>query len=731
MKTKTWFSQFISGVLNSYSQVFFSEHRVFALIILLVTFFDLFAGLSGLIAVLLTLFFGNLIGLNRNEVYRGIYGFNSLLVGLGLGIYFEPGGSYFLMLILATLLTLLLSVTMEGVIGKYSLPYLSVPFILAIWITTLATRQFEALGISDRGIYTLNDLYILGGNKLVTLYEWWNNISIPSSIKVYFLSLGAILFQFNVLSGLVIAIGLLYYSRIGFTLSLLGFYTAYIFYELAGANLSELNYSYIGFNYILTSIAIGGFFIIPSKSSYLWTVVLIPLVAILTTSLNTLFTSLGLPIYSLPFNIMVLMFLYVIKFRVRHTGNLQEVVIQQNTPEKNLYSFQNRLSRFGKEIRIPFRLPFWGEWTVSQGHSGEYTHKENWRYAWDFVIKDNSGKEFKNKGDHPEDYYCYGKDVLAPADGVIEAIEDGVEDNMIGEVDTLHNWGNTVVIKHLDFLFSKMSHLKEGSIKVKEGDKVKQGEILGRSGNSGRSPYPHLHFQFQATPYIGSATLYYPFGYYIQKKNGISMLKSFEIPKEEEQLSNIQVDSLLKNAFNLIPGKRLTFSLKQNGGGGTIQDWVVQTNIYNRSYIWCEQSNSYAYFQYDGSIFYFTHFEGSHSSLLYYFYLALYKVQLGFYQDLSVEDLYPTDHLVARKYLFLHDFIAPFISLLKARYRITYVSVDNKLTPSKIVLSSTAETWLRKRLLKRFSFTIHLGVQGIQSIEGKLKNKQIEAVCID
>ena len=68
-------------------------------------------------------------------------------------------------------------------------------------------------------------------------------------------------------------------------------------------------YSYIGFNYILTSIAVGGFFIIPSKRSYLWVILLIPIVAMITISLSRVFTLFSLPIYSLPFNLVVLLFL--------------------------------------------------------------------------------------------------------------------------------------------------------------------------------------------------------------------------------------------------------------------------------------------------------------------------------------------------------------------------------------------------------------------------------------
>ena len=82
---------FLRGIPNSYSQVFFSDNRVFAIILLLVTFIDLYAGIMGLVSVITTNLAGFLLGFDRRTLAKGMYGFNSLLVGLALGVYFEPG----------------------------------------------------------------------------------------------------------------------------------------------------------------------------------------------------------------------------------------------------------------------------------------------------------------------------------------------------------------------------------------------------------------------------------------------------------------------------------------------------------------------------------------------------------------------------------------------------------------------------------------------------------------
>lgn len=721
---------FWESLLNSYSQVFFSDSRLFAVLLLVVSFADFYAGLSGLMAVVITNMAGFLMGFDKRTVAKGLYGFNSLLVGLGLGIYFQPGTVIFIVIALTSIFTLFISVSLQGIIGKYGLPYLSVPFIIGASIITLATREFTTLGISERGIFMFNDLYILGGQKMVNLYEWWNNIQIGRPLRIYFISLGAILFQYNTLAGVLIAAGLLSTSRIGFTLSLLGFFTAYYFYEFTGASISELNYSYIGFNYILTSIALGGFFIIPSVRSYLWVVLLVPVVAILTISLSSIFAVFYLPVYALPFNIVVLLFLYILKFRINPSPHLAEVIIQQNSPEKNLYSYANDKLRFRHGLTT-VKLPFFGTWEVAQSHNGEYTHKGDWKHAFDFVIKDNKGLQYRGEGNNVSDYYCYNKPVIAPADGIVEHVVDNISDNEIGAANLRDNWGNSVIIRHNDYLYSSVNHLMPGSVPVKEGEKVKQGDIIGKCGNSGRSPYPHLHFQLQPAPYIGSKTLNYPVSYYIrQNAVGGFSLHNFSIPHEGDRLSNIEVNELIRNAFDLIPGRNISFSVDYNGVK-TVERWEVFADEYNNSYIRCEETGSVAYFVNDGNLMMFRHYEGRKRELLYWFYLSSFKLQQGFYQGMKVEDEYPLNLYIRKSIIIIQDFFAPFFRFLKSEYSMEYKSIDSLVSPSSVVLESTATNYFAGIVTRRAKVTLELNEKGLCAVKVEGQKINIIAKCTE
>ncbi len=155
-------------------------------------------------------------------------------------------------------------------------------------------------------------------------------------------------------------------------------------------------------------------------------------------------------------------------------------------------------------------LPFEGEWFVFWGGD---TKEENYHVesnaqkgAFDFLIKDQEGKSFKNEGKINEDYYAFGKRIISPSEGEVVLVVDGVKDNIPGKLNPIYLPGNSVIIKtdNNEFLF--FAHFIKDSIVVSEGQAVKQGDLLGLCGNSGNSSEPHLHFHVQNVEDMNEAT---------------------------------------------------------------------------------------------------------------------------------------------------------------------------------------------------------------------------------
>jgi len=719
----------LPATLNSYSVVFFLNNKLFALGILLLTFFNFYAGLSGLIAILTAVLIANSMGFDKEQLRKGLYSFNALLIGLGMGTFFDPGIVYFSLLLLAVLLTLVLSVTLGGWLGKYGLPYLSIPFVIGFWLIVLPSSTFENLGLTHRNIYWINTAYSVGGSELVNFLQAIDGISIHKMADTYLRALSSVFFQNNLISGLIIAVLLLVSSRIAFSLTLLGFLSASFFASFTGSDTTGFSYYNIGANYIMTALAVGGFFVIPSGKSYLWTFLLVPLTSVVLLFMTKLLGFMQLPVFSLPFSIVVILFLYFLMLRKTPT-DLALTPIQHYTPEANLYSYANNKIRLSQLFFHPIQLPFWGEWMISQGYEGSYTHKGEWSKAYDFILLDEELKSYSSDGRRCEDYLCYNKPVLAPADGFVEEIIDQVEDNEIGANDTRNNWGNTITIRHQPGLYTQLSHLRKGTFKVAKGDQVKCGDVLANCGNSGRSPQPHLHFQVQTSPKPGSKTIDYPFAYYLQTHNNKLRISSFANPAEGETVSGVRKLTLLKKSFDFAPDSVLEFTFKDEHGADHYEKWIAYTDAYNNNYLYCSQTKSIAYYVNDGTMFYFTTFYGSKKSLLYYFYLTAFKVLLGYYQDLRIADTLPLNSL-QNKYgmIWLHDFIAPFTNKVCANYSMRQTEGDDAYHPQSLTLVSQIDLSVFGKIHPESKSTILLRDNRITKFTFSNKTTYLEATC--
>jgi murein DD-endopeptidase MepM/ murein hydrolase activator NlpD len=151
--------------------------------------------------------------------------------------------------------------------------------------------------------------------------------------------------------------------------------------------------------------------------------------------------------------------------------------------------------------RTPMQLPFRGEWFVFWGGDNEQVNHHvavrGQRRAADLMIQGADGLSHKDNGRRNEDYFVYGKEILAAATGTVVTAIDGVPDNEPGSMNTLCLVGNCLIIDQGSGEYALYAHLQPSSLRVHRGDKVSQGQVLALCGNSGNSSEPHLHFHVQ------------------------------------------------------------------------------------------------------------------------------------------------------------------------------------------------------------------------------------------
>ncbi len=97
---------------------------------------------------------------------------------------------------------------------------------------------------------------------------------------------------------------------------------------------------------------------------------------------------------------------------------------------------------------------------------------------------------------NPEAYAIFGAELRAPCTGRVIATEGNMPDFRVPEEDTVNRLGNHVVLS-CDGVEIVLAHMRQGSLKVRPGERVETGALLGEVGNSGASTEPHLHIHAQ------------------------------------------------------------------------------------------------------------------------------------------------------------------------------------------------------------------------------------------
>ena len=473
------------AILRTYAAVLFSRSAAVGLLLLLATVTAPRALVGGLLAVVAALGAARLLELEHEAITDGSYGASALLLGLGAGQTLGISVTTVAVLLVLAPLCVLLTAALRSWLGSANLPLLSIPFLIMFYLL---------LGL----LPVTNLSYTVPASDTMTM--------LPEGVATLLRSVGAIFFLPRWDAGALVLIALLLHSRIAVLLAGMAWATVFCLKLLLPQLAASEHLSILTLNAVFTAIAIGGVWFVPSPSS-----MLLALLGVLLSTLLTLGTAeplfrLGVPVLIVPFNATVLIMLLASRQRA-WDRRPKSVDFSPGTPEENLAYFRTRMLRFRWLYPTRFRLPVRGTWICTQGVDGPLSHMGRWRHAFDFEVTGADGKLHEGEGTEPKDYYCFRLPVLAAAGGTVVKVENQVADNECGKINLQQNWGNYVVLQHAPSLFSLVAHLQRGSVKVVEGQQVRQGELLGLCGNSGRSPRPHVHFQLQSGNRPGDPTL--------------------------------------------------------------------------------------------------------------------------------------------------------------------------------------------------------------------------------
>src|SRR5580704_2527010 len=176
------------------------------------------------------------------------------------------------------------------------------------------------------------------------------------------------------------------------------------------------------------------------------------------------------------------------------------------------FAFDTPATPVDKKPVVVIGAPLTGdEWVAANGPSNTSGHRRalipvngrayiSQRYAIDWVELYPDGKTYQGDPADNKNYRAYGHEIHAVADGIVTETKDGLPQNTPGAKSlaipiTLETIGGNHVITDMgNGLYAFYAHMQPGTLRVKVGDKVHRGQVLGLLGNTGNSSEPHLHF---------------------------------------------------------------------------------------------------------------------------------------------------------------------------------------------------------------------------------------------
>ena len=587
------YKSLVYSALKPYSALLFLNNKYAGLALLVITFINPSVAISGLVAVAFAILFAEYLEFKEAYLAQGFYIYNSLLVGMGIGYIFSPSLMSIALIAIVSSFTFMLSFMLNRLFSLYKIPILSLPFSIVTMFVYLASLKYSGL------------LSTLVNNS--ARYD----ISLPLIISAFFKSFGTIFFLPSNIAGIAMFLLVLYFSRITAIMALVGFYAGVGIHSFLLGSFTQALHDGYAFNYILVAIALCGVFLLPTLKNFILALMGVAMSVVLTDAIGILFNYYAIPVFTLPFNITVIVFIFMLSLIYYKEFNAEI----KSTPEESLSNYLSKIFRFG-ELRAKISLPFSGKWSVYQAFDGEWTHKGRYKYAYDFVKKDGK-KSYKNRGLQLQDYYAFGESVLAPTSGYVVAMRHDLVDNIIGEVDTINNWGNYIIIKSDNGFFVEISHLMQYSISVEVGAYIQNNNIIAKCGNSGYSPQPHIHIQVQELGLLGGFTQKFCFSEYFQEDK----LLLNTLPKLGESIYSAVLDKSISSRFIYILDDIFRYEILEKGVKKGEVSFIVKMDEYGAFFLEDEEKNK-LYFYNDLKEFYFYNYVGKDSHLKWLFILA-------------------------------------------------------------------------------------------------------------
>ncbi len=267
-------------------------------------------GILGLATSTLTAY---LLGADRTLIRNGLFGFNGILVGIGLAFFLNYNGLLIGYIILGGALSTVAFMALANLLSVWDMPALTAPFVLTAWLLLFAVLLFANLRPNLLFIApAAPNVRVLPPTALREAATGVGAIGLTpvNMTNALFRGIGEVMFQDKLATGVIFLFAIFVNSRISalfaFLGSVLGGWTAWTI----GASGIAIFHGLYGFNSVLTGIALGGLFYVLTWRSAIYALVAAIITALVFAAIAVFLAPIGMPALTAPFVLVTWIFLW-------------------------------------------------------------------------------------------------------------------------------------------------------------------------------------------------------------------------------------------------------------------------------------------------------------------------------------------------------------------------------------------------------------------------------------
>jgi urea transporter len=323
----------VDTLLRGVGQVMFQNNPLTGLLFLVGIFVNSlkFGGVA-LLGVAASTLAAYLLGADRALIRNGLFGFNGVLVGIGLAFFLEFDVLLAVYIVLGAAVSTIVMMALINLLSPWDMPALTAPFVLTTWLLLFAVYQFEFLHPTELIAPLAPDPEAAVQTELRELATGAGGLTVANLAHGFFRGVGEVMFQDNLLTGVIFLVAILVNSRISAAFAAVGSALALLTALALGGDGVAIYHGLYGFNAVLCAIALGGLFFVLTWKSALYALLAAVFSVPVFAAIAVLLSPIGMPALTAPFVLTTWLFLWP----KASFGALQPVALADVTTAENI-----------------------------------------------------------------------------------------------------------------------------------------------------------------------------------------------------------------------------------------------------------------------------------------------------------------------------------------------------------------------------------------------------------